>query len=538
MTEPCGYSVASIIMELAVRAGMDPRMLNVSKLGLLSAPGFAITNSYPATSAMQSLSQIFAFDASNFDGRVQFIPRGENTVATITEDELLDEDEEIDESKREDTLAVPRVMNLNYYDLQGGLATDKQTSERGGDRRATGELQLQTPVVLSADQAKQALIVNHKVTIEDSKGELRFRLPDKWLRLVASNCIFLQWRGRTERGRITRCDIMDGFQEYRLRRDRQTAYVSNAEGFPAGSTSVPAPNVAGPTLLEILDIPILHDVDDGLGLSIYIAVSGLNDAWQGASVELSYDGGANYVQARDARVPITIGELVTGLADHPADFPDQAHTCRVRILTPNAELEETDLEGLQNRKNLAIIGDEIVQFAGADEVEQGVWELSYFLRGRKDTGTAAHDIGERFVMLDELTALPAAVTDLGRTLTFRATTFGSGTETGTVKSATYTGASQRERHVGYLTARREGTDAIVTWQGVARLGGGANVAHGARFDGYRVRFFDGSSPELVVDTDEQQLVQDISALSLPVTISVAQLNGLTGPGPATEVELE
>jgi len=532
----CGYSLSSVVLELAVRAGMDPRMINASRLAG-NVRGFAVLNSYPCTEALRSLSQIFLFDAANFDARLQLVPRGADTVFEVSEDDMVEDDQDIEQAKRADPIAIPRVMNLNYWDVAGGLATDKQTSERAGDRRATGEMQLQSPVLMTADEAIQAVTINHKVFVEDQKGELKFRLSDRFIRIVPSDCGFVHFQGQTVRARVVKADVQEGWQEYTLVRDRQSAYTSNVEGYPASPQQLPASNVAGPTLLEILDIPILKDVDDGLGLSFYVAVAGTSEAWQGATIELSYDGGANYIDGEDATRAIVMGVVTEALADHPKEFPDVTNTCRVSILTDESELEESTLAGMLNRANLAIIGNEIIQFATADEVEPGIWELSYFLRGRKDTVTSAHAPGERFVMLDGLVAIPASVTDLGRDMTFRATSFGSAPETGTVKTITYSGQSQTERRVGYLEARRESDDAIVTWQGVGRLGGGATVAHGARFAGYRVTFDDGSSPALVVDTDLQELTQDVSTLASPITISVQQLNDLTGAGPAVEVEL-
>lgn len=533
----CGYSLSSVILELAVRAGMDPRMINTSRLGA-NVRGFAVLNIYPVTEALRSLSQVFLFDGANFDGRLHMVPRGGDAVFNITEADMLEDDQDIDQEKRGDPITIPRVMNLNYWDIAGGLATDKQTSERAGDRRATGEMQLQSPVLMSSDEAAQAVAINHKVFVEDQRGELKFSLPDKFIGIVPSDCGFVTYNGHVVRVRVVKADVQEGYQAYTLVRDRQSAYTSDVQGYPAAPQQLPASNVAGPTLLELLDIPILRDVDDGLGLSFYVAVAGASEAWQGATIELSYDGGANYVDSRDATTSIIMGTLTTSLADHPAEVPDVTHTCRVAILTDESELEEIDLEGLLNRDNLAIIGDEIVNFAGADEVEPGIWELSYFLRGRKDTATAAHAPGERFVLLEGLVALPASVTDLGRTMTFRATSFGNSPDSGTVKSITYQGRSQIERRVGYLEARRDGTDAVVTWQGVGRLGGGGSVAHGARFAGYRVTFSDGSSPMDVVDTMNETLTHGVSGFSSPITISVQQLNDLTGPGPAVEVELE
>jgi hypothetical protein len=98
----------------------------------------------------------------------------------------------------------------------------------------------------------------------------------------------------------------------------------------------------------------------------------------------------------------------------------------------------------------------------------------------------------------------------------------------------YTGRSQIEREPAYVMAHRDGVNAVVTWQGVGRLGSGATVAHGARFAGYRVTFDDGAI-EQVVDTDDEELTHNVSALGSPISIRVAQLNDLTGAGPYTEV---
>lgn len=532
----CGWQLSSVVLELAIRAGMDPRMIDVSRLeGLVR--GFAVTNAYPATSAMASLSQVFFFDPSQTDGRVQMIPRGRDGVFVITEDDLVDDEKEIEQDKRGDPISVPRIINLNYFDVLGSLATDKQTSERSGDRRATGEHQMQTAVLFTADEAAQVVAIGHKIVIEDTRGELKFTLADNFLDIAPADTGFIQWDGKTERIRITQVETHEGFQVYTALRDRQSAYTSNVQGFPASPTLLPANQSVGPTLLEILDIQILHDVDDGLGLSFYAAIAGLSDSWQGAVVELSLDGGENYIESEQATVPSVMGELATtlGLGEHPAEWPDTVNTCHVRIDTLGGELEPSDLVGLLNRRNLAIIGDEIVQFADAEEVSNGVWQIGYFLRGRKGTEAKEHGIGERFVMLDGLVAIPIAVTHLGRELTFRATSNGAATDTGTVKTITYTGQSQTERRVGYLEARVDGSNLVVTWQGVGRLGGGANVAHGARFEGYEVEFDDGLNPVVLVATDDQEVVQAAGGFSFPVTVRVYQVNGITGRGPASEV---
>lgn len=534
----CTYSLSGVIMELAVRAGMDPRNIDVSRLEQ-EVRGFTVINTYPCTEALRALSQIFLFDPSNYDAQVHFIPRGDNTIATITEDDMLDDQQEVQQVRRSDAIQIPRVLHLNYFDVDGGLSTEKQSSERSGDRRATGETSLQSAVLMNGDEAAQAVSINHKIMIEDQKGEIKFSLPDSWLQLVPASNVFVQAQGVTRRARIIKADTNDGYQEYVMLHDRQSAYVSAVEAFPGSPPSAPPSNVVGPTVIVPLDIHILRDSDDNQGLIFYLAISGLLGGWTGALIELSYDGGANYVDSGDVSTAAIIGEVITAtLPDHPQEFPDVTHTCRIKLHTSDSELLPATLAEMQNGANLAIIGDELVQFGLCTEIDPVTqeWEIAYLLRGRKGSTTSSHVVGTRFVLLERsaLTLIPLSLPDIGKTLTFRATSFGTSTDDGTVVSMLYTGRSQIEREVGYLAAHIDGSDALVTWQGIGRLGSGATVAQGARFAGYRVRFDDGITEE-TVDTLNQNLTHDVSGFVFPLTIGVVQLNDLTGAGPETEV---
>jgi hypothetical protein len=538
----CTISLAELVTAICARAGLPSSLIDVSLLtedNLLMSEcnGFTITNQYPAYAALKSLSEIFMFDATNYDGKIRFVPRGLNTVATVTADDLLDDDQDIEQNRRPDPIAVPRVIHLNYHDVDGAIAPDKQQSERAGDRRAVGEASLQTAVMLTATEAARVVAMSHKIIIEDMRGELKFSLPDSFIKLVPTNAIILQWEGRSIRTRFTKVETNDGYQEYVALYDRQSAYTSEVEGIPAAPQTPPPSTIVGGTLIELLDIHILQDADDNAGLTYYVAIAGVFEAWQGAQIDLSYDAGATYVDSASSNASAVIGEIVEDVPDHPQEFPDETSVVRVRIHTAGGELESVTLEQLlDNDANLAIIGDEMIQFASADEYEPGIWDLSVLLRGRKGTNPIAHTAGARFVLLDRdvISMVTASLTDIGRTMTFRATSFGQAVDDATVVSMVYAGRSQIEREPSYVSARRDGDDAIVEWIGVGRLGSGATVAHGSRFTGYRVTFDDGVLEE-TVDTTDQNVTHDVSAFASPITISVAQVNSLTGPGPDIQV---
>ncbi len=457
------WTLPQVIEELAMRAGLPPEHLSLALLPRHMVRGFTVTAANPCYGNIAALSQVFHFDPCNANGKVRFVPRGRNAVSTITEGEMIDTGEGVeDTTTRRDTIGIPRVLHLNYYDVAGGLNTDKQHSERPEGTRAIGEQSIQTAVVLSADEAATIVAKAHGAMAEGQKGELKFSLPDNWIHLTESDPVFVQYEGRTVRAMIVEVMTDDGEQAYRLVRDRQSLYTMQVEGIPAAPITRPPSGVVGPTLIKFLDIGPLRDAHDVLGY--YVAVSGIYPAWQGATVELSLDGGANYIESATTRVDAVMGSLTTALGDHPQAFPDVANTCcRRRHAQRAAGGVHAGRDA--HRANLAVIGDEVIAFADVDEGSEGVWDIKHMLRGRKGTDPAAHAIGERFVLLDGVAFIPADLPLLGETLTFRATSFGTLPEDGTVLTVAFTGGTQRERQPAYLHVRRDGADLVASCKG-------------------------------------------------------------------------
>lgn len=514
------WNLGSIVGEICQRAGI-PAGAHLSGLLEGSVEGFSTTSSHSAASAIEALAGIFLFDPANYDGKLHFIDRGGPSVAEIVSDDLIDTGDEIEQIARRDSITVPRVIHLEYYDTEGGLTADKQTSDRSLDNRSTAESVTETVVIMRADDAARSVVISHKVGIEEQRGEIRFSLPDSWIQLSAADVILLDGA----RMRITEVEIDEGQQNYKAVYDRQSAYQSTITGLPIVPPSEAPSLVISPTVLEIMDIPILRDSDDRLGY--YVAVSSGTMSWSGSVVELSRDGGASWTDSDDASSNATMGSLVMPLAAHPHEYPDDTNTLTVELLREDMTLVPATLTEMMNRVNLAIIGNELINFSDAEQVGETTWELRGLLRGRKGTASVAHAAGERFVLMDleDLAFVPAERFDLGRPLTFRATSYGlvPGANTRTI---TLLGRSQIERQPAYLRAVRDGSDLLVTWQGVGRLGGGASVAMGAYFTGYQVEL--GGS---VIETADMSATIPYA----PGILSVRQLNSITGPGPAAMV---
>lgn len=533
-------SLVETVTAICERAGLPAGMIDTSELAGMYHDGFTVTNSYMAIDALRSLGQAFLFDVTTVDGKVTFVLRGKNSVATVPAADFVDEEgaEDDESSMRDDSIVVPRVLNMIYFDVASGMAPSKQTSERAGDRRSQGDRTIQVPVNMDSVYAAQLCAVTHKTMVEDQRGTVRLVLHDGYIRLVPTDVIIAPVAGVNQRLRIQRCDIYSGYQVYECVHDRQSAYTSNVEGIPAVPPTAPPSSLVGATLVAVLDVSFLRDQDDAEGSGYYVAVGAVSDAWRGATVEVSYDGGATYDDSQSGSTAAVFGTLATALPDHPQDWTANWQTCDIAIEYSYSELEATDYAGVLNRYNLAAIGTaeegyELVNFQNATEVSPGVWRIGKFLRGRKGTQTRGHAIGETFVLLDRqtLTFVPESVGNIGRVITLRATSIGAPATEFVTVDFQFMGNVQRERAPSRLMAEIDGSNLNATWIGVGRYGGSTTLAHGAYFAGYRATVYAGGE-KIELDTQDTQATIDISALSGDIYLSVQQVNSLTGPGPA------
>ncbi|NWA25521.1 hypothetical protein HX866_11500 [Pseudomonas gingeri] len=517
----CGWTLPSIIAEICERAGVPFDRIDV---GLLDGyiDGFSTTNAHSAASAIEALAGVIPFDPANYGGRLHFIPRGGKPVAMLTQADLVDDGEEAERTSRGDSITVPRVVNLEYYDTEGGLTTDKQTSDRSFDNRSKAESTTETVVIMRADDAARAVVIGHKISIEEQRGEVEFSLPDSWLELVVSDIVMLG----EDRLRITDIEIDDGQQNYKATFDRASAYISNIEGVPAAVPPEPPSLVISDSVMEFIDSHILRSADDALGY--YIAVSSFTNNWTGAVVELSKDGGANWIDSSGTQANAIMGKTLSSLPVHTRAYRDDRNVITVELLRTDMELIAATQTEMQNRVNLAIIGDELINFSSVEQVGEKTWELGGLLRGRKGSAITSHAAGERFVLLDriDVTFIDAELFELGRPLMFRVTSYGL--SDGPTTSITFIGRSQQERQPAYMHAHRVGSDLRVTWQGVGRTGGGASVGMGRYFTGYRITLA-GTS----YDTPNRSMTIPYSAGAL----SVRQINSITGEGPAVTVNV-
>nr|WP_310523992.1 phage tail protein [Polymorphobacter sp.] len=296
----------------------------------------------------------------------------------------------------------------------------------------------------------------------------------------------------------------------------------------------------GPTLLHLLDLPPLQgEVSDMPRM--WIAASGASPTWRRAGVELSGDGGESYATIGVAEGNTAQGVAISVLGPGSVDGWDRFASLDVEMSGEAMWLEGRTPVSVLSGANLALVGDEIIQFAQADALGAQRFRLSQLLRGRRGTeaSATAHTVGERFILLDVSTMLPfdPPTEALGRA--FRVRAVGPG-DTGSVPViGAATGRALMPLAPAHLRLRHVDGAVWANWTRRSRVGFGwadfVDAPLGEAFEAYRVEIrLDGrlartetvSVPGFVYGA----ATRIADGGGEVVTIAVAQLSAAVGPG--------
>ncbi len=247
-------------------------------------------------------------------------------------------------------------------------------------------------------------------------------MSDRLIGLVAADVPVVQYRGRSQRCRIKKVEVMDGWQRLTCQRDRQSAYTAEVQPIPTAPVTNPPSTIVGATRFAFLDIPALTQAGDVL--SYHLATSGEVPAWRGAAIERADIGGTFGLIATDGTGAV-MGTLTATLPLASEFYPDESNAIVVQLARADDELEAISREQWLSRGNAAALvradgTAEVVQFREAVETTPGTWRLTGLQRGRLNSGASAHAAGTVFVLLDGALVVQTGSERIGATLSHRA----------------------------------------------------------------------------------------------------------------------
>ncbi|HEX6603815.1 MAG TPA: phage tail protein [Sphingomicrobium sp.] len=342
--------------------------------------------------AVEPLVETFAIDLLD-DGEKLRSPAG--LPISLSEDALgcsLD-GSPAPRMEREQTAArkLPSRLDLSFYDpgrdYQTGLV-DARVGEQPGT-----ESQIELPAVLDPADAR-SLVENNLAR--------RWALRDKMVLRLAPE--FLD----TPPGAVVEIGVSPNL--WQLQQCTIDGFVVIAELWPLWSTSpaisaesgrsaASADLVYGPVTLALIDIPVPLD-GRAATAQLFVAASSPSSAWKAAPIEIS--AGGIRVQTRTALRKALLGESLGSLASGQAHLLDLSGSVDVQLIDPDQWLTSCDDAALVDGANLALLGEELVQFGDALPMGAGRFRLSRLLRGRLGTewAMAEHAPGEPFVVID------------------------------------------------------------------------------------------------------------------------------------------
>jgi hypothetical protein len=537
--------VAAAVASIMARAGVDPERTAIDALQIL-LDGFVIHERVSARAVLEQLMRAYFFTLKESEGKLVAMPRDASVDSSITVQDCV--------PQKAGGQLVPYVLTRT----EDALLPDRQ------EVHFLNRLQRYETHVQSANRSIQD-------ATETAVARFSLVLSDAHARAVAETLLVDRW---AERARVTLdlpmaycalepgdvIALTDGAQSYRIRLNKvqlgrpgllKLAGVIDAaeawDGYIAptiggdGASVAPSP----PTHLEILDIPALPgDAQDVLTLRF--AACGILDGWNGATLMRSLPGGEDEVLF-DFSTPATIGSAAGVLADGPTDSFDRTNTVDV-VLLGGGSLSSSTEANVLNGANVALLGQEVLQFTEATAIAEGAYRLSGLLRGRLGTEihTASHADGDRFVLLGEgVVPLVVPSSNVGLLWQLRAASFGTPLSAGTEASFTIAANSLRPLSPVHIRARRDAGsgDIVIRWVRRARIDAGlrdyVDIPLMEQSEQYDVELYDGiilkrswrvNSPLVTYSAADQ--TADFGSGPATLSLVVTQLSALIGRGNA------
>lgn len=545
-------SCSSIVSDIASRVGLAAGDIDVTGL-TANVPGYIIARRMTARAAIEPLQAAFYFDATESDSKLKFVTRGGAVAVTIPEDDLAAHEAG---SAMPDTVLITRAQEMelpvevtvSYLDKDAAYQAGTQNSRRlTTSSKSTADLQL--PLSLSAAQAKEIA----DVALFDawtSRNGHKFSTTREYTKYEPTDVIKVVKGGVTHTVRLLAKNEAGGLIHWDAVAEDISVYTqaSDAVGpsVPDGTVGLP-----GPTRLELLDIPLLRDQDEGAGF--YVAASAYLSAWPGAQLYKSIDAGATWDELGDGYLnAAAIGYASTALGNFTGgNIFDESST--VSVVLGQGTLSSTTELAVLNGANVALIGNEIIQFKTATLTATQTYTLSGVLRGRRGTEWAmsSHATSERFVVLSSTTTYRevGSTSEIGLARHYKGVTFGGFLDDAATQEFTNTAVGlECYSPVQIGGGRNAAGDLTINWIRRTRIGGEwrdyVDAALGEASESYEIDVLNGGGAVLRTITASSQTASytaaqqttDFGSPQSSVSLKVYQLSATVGrgyPGTAT-----
>jgi hypothetical protein len=432
--------------------------------------------------------------------------------------------------------SVAQRVTVAHYDPARDYQTGLQRARRPGAGQREARIEL--PASVSADQAKT---IAQAALACDEAGRERRTLALGWdaLDLLPGACVAIA--GSPGIYRVARWS----FERMVLTLECVRLARASAPASASPGRVLPAPDlIPGTTILHAIELPAL---DDALPSAPQLTVlaAGTGEGWRHAALLYSLDDGASWQPAGATTGVATLGLLVDAPGTGSAALVDRINAFEVELAHDGMTLNGADDAALDRGANLALVGDELMQFGSATQIGATRWRLATLLRGRRGTEAAIglQAAGARFVLIepDAASVLPLPLATIGSAVRVLASGVGDAAGPASANPAVTGRSVLPPAPVHLVASQRPDGDTQIAWVRRSRAGwrwiDGVDAPLVEEREAYRVtllpltgaaRTIESAVPELIVSASERA--------GATLTVRVRQV-GAHGESPAAEIVL-
>ncbi len=496
---PYGNRIPSLTFE--VDADLAPvaihAMLSDLTDGAVGGAGGPLLDGFAASGdsvaeMIAALGQAFPLALTDTGARLE----AESGAVAITVPAL--EIAEGEQRRRPGAHEAPASVLVSHFDPARDYQVGTQSHASGPGRRVE---RVDLPAALSAGAAR-ALAAG---VFERRRRERDVRsIACGWNRIAVAPGMRVRIGTETAEWRVVGRSVERTGVRLDLRSNRLTSLAARVADSGRGSPT--RDQIHGPTRLSLIDVAIPSD-EAPTTAELGIACWGANAGWRRASVLASFDRGASWDAIGPSALAAVAGVAETTLPIGSTGLIDEASVLTVHLAHEDMALDDADTARLLAGANLALVGEELIQFGTAVPIGDRRWRLSRLLRGRGGTEWAAagHAPGERFVLIERGAVLRCPVPLVAIGAEVRVMASGIGDATPIPAAIEFQAEALRPLSPVHLRARpREDNGFDIAWVRRSRAGwtwSDQEVPLAETVERYRLTFRRANGIERATETD-------------------------------------
>lgn len=495
-----------------------------------------------ASNILEPLLDAYDSDIRPHDFTLQGLKRSGVSGGSILTERFVKADPRYSVKVRQ-AAELPRSITVTFADVDADQQPNTARTARPLDATgAKGEQSIDMGTWASDPDEARQLADRYFRRIWGERKEVSNALTAQHLALEPGDCRTLDLDGESDIYRCVRLTVKaSGELATEWKYDHPSlAVIDGTSGavFDGRSPSV----VMVPLLSKgfALDIPLLTDTDNSSSPLIYNAAAPYSaGTWPGAVLYQAVDGEySDEVGSTASSSQATWGYANAALPDASPNVWDRGSSLNVTIQVGTLTGTTEAAIDASPTTNLALIGNEIVNFTTATLEGDGTYTLSGFKRGRRGTewATAGHADRDVFLLLDTANAIEMGLSEVGTNLSFKEVTSGRSASGAFPIAVAFTGASLKPYAPCQVEAEKDSGsgDWTLTWVRRTRVGGawtgGTSIPLSENSEEYEVD---------ILDAPGGSVVRTISALSsATATYTAAQQSADGGDVPVGSLYFE